>query len=313
MRCQIKQVEVEEPGDTVAPAAKLSQIVHQVEDETITLTTENEQLQVTAPGVQFKLYTFDPAEYPPVAPREDGQMFTATAGLLKAVAQQTVYAAAKETSRYAINGLHMSVKDNKITMVGTDGRRLARASGMLPTKAATEIGCIVPTKAVNMIDKLSDNPDVPVEVTVTETQIAFAAPEVLLISNLVEGRFPSYEAVIPKDNTCKVKIDRNRLLSAVRRAALMTSKESHSVKISLADNRMTIEAKVPEQGEATVEVPVEIQGEGLITAFNPAYVSEPLRVLTSDEVMMEFKAATTPAVMKCGPAFLYVIMPVTTA
>jgi len=313
VRYHIKEVEVIEPGQTVAPAVKLSAIVHQIEEETITFATEDENLVISAPGAQFKLYTFDPNEYPPVAPREDGLKFQATAGQLTTIAQQTVYAAAKETSRYAINGLHLEVKDNRMLMVSTDGRRLARASALLPAKAAKEITCIVPAKAVAMLEKLGTDPDVLVEVTVTESQIAFASPDRLLISNLVEGTFPSYEAVIPKETTCKIKADRSKLLAAIRRAALMTSKESHSLKLSVGTDHITIEARVPEQGEAKVEMPVTCQGEPVEISFNPDYITDPLRVLTTDEVTLEFRSSTTPGVLKAGPDFLYVIMPVTTA
>ncbi|NLX04474.1 MAG: DNA polymerase III subunit beta [Phycisphaerae bacterium] len=313
LKCHIKEVEVEEHGQTVAPAAKLSAIVHQIEEQTVTLSLEEEHLAVTAPGAKFRLYTFDPDEYPPVAPRGDGQTFSATAGLMTTISQETIYAAAKETSRYAINGLHMEVKENKIVMVGTDGRRLARAAGILPAKAESEIACIIPGKAVAMIERLGPDPDVPLEVTVTENQVAFSTPQTLLISNLVEGRFPNYEAVIPRDNTTKVKVERNRLLSAVRRAALMTSKESHSIKMTVEPKLMTIEAKVPEQGEAVVELPVEGEGEPVTIAFNPEYLTDPLRVIGQDEIVLEFKSSTTPALLKAGPDFLYVLMPVTTS
>ncbi len=313
LRYHIKEVEIEEPGQTVASAAKLSAIVHDIAEQTITLATEEEHVVVSAPGAKFKLFTFDADEYPPVAARGEGQKFTATAGLLTSISQQTLYAAAKETSRYAINGLHMEVKGNKIVMVGTDGRRLARAAGVLPSKVSEDIACIIPAKAVLMMERISTDPDVPVEVTITDNQAAFATPNVLLISNLVEGRFPNYEAVIPKDNDAKAHIDRNKFLIAVRRAALMTSKESHSLKLRLADNMLTLEAKVPEEGEATIELPIEYDGEAIETAFNPEFLTEPLRVLSQDKVVMELKNSTTPVVMKAGPDFLYVLMPVTTS
>lgn len=311
LRCHIKEVEIVEPGQTVASAAKLAAIVHQVEEQTITFATEQEKLVVSALGAKFVLYTFDPDEYPPVAAREDGQKFTATAGLLTTIGEQTVYAAAKATSRYAINGLHLEVQGNRIAMVGTDGRRLARACGILPGKVDEQISCIIPSKTVGMLDKLSDDPDLPVQVIVTDSQISFATPEKLLVSNLVEGNFPSYEAVIPKENTCKVKVNRVQLMAAVRRAALMTSKESHSLKLTVGTDQLTLEAHVPDEGEATVQLPIECQGEPVEITFNPEYLIDPLRVLAQDDVNFEFKTSTTPGLMKAGPDFLYVLMPVT--
>ena len=104
-----------------------TRIVHEVTDETVTLTMEQDSLEVTAAGSKFKLFTFDPNEFPPVAPKEDGKVFKISAGELTRVSELTVYAAAKETTRYAINGLLVEVNGNKLVMVGTDGRRLAKA------------------------------------------------------------------------------------------------------------------------------------------------------------------------------------------
>jgi len=313
LRCLLKEVEVVEPGETVASAAKLSGIVHQVEDATVSLHTADDHLIVTAPGARFTLYTFDPEEYPPVAPRGEGKKFQATAGLLTALASQTVYAAAKATTRYAINGLHLAAHGNHVSMVGTDGHRLARAAGILPAKAADDVTCIVPAKAVSLVERLSTDPDTLVNVLVTDSQIAFETATTVLLANLVEGNFPSYEAVIPKDGSTKVKADRVKLLSAIRRAALMTSKESNSVKLTIGYNRMTVEARVPEQGEATVELPVETEGESLEISFNPEYLTDPLRVLAQDEIALEFKGPTTAALLRSGPDFLYVLMPVTSS
>jgi len=313
MRYCIKEVEVQETGQTVAPAAKLSAIIHQAEEQTVTLATEQEQLRVTTPGAEFRLHTFDPEEYPPVSPRADGNTFTISAGLLTSIAQRTIYAAARMTSRYAINGLHMAVSKNKLTMVATDGRRLAQARGTLTTSTESEIACIIPTKAVAMVERLSTDPDLAVEVTVTDSQVAFTTAHVVLISSLVEGHFPSYEAVIPKESMSRVKLAPQEFLRAVKRAALMTSKESHSVKLSITSGKMIIEAKVPEQGQATIEMPIQYDGEALEAAFNPDFLTDPLKVLPSDQIALEFKNPTTPAVMKAGPDFLYVIMPVTSA
>lgn len=311
LRYEIKEVEVEEAGQTVSNAAKLNAIVHEVTDETITFALEQDSLEVIAAGSKFKLFTFDPNEFPPVAPKEEGKTFTVSAGELTRVAGLTVYAAAKETTRYAINGLLMEVTGNKLTMVGTDGRRLARGNATLQAKVPEPISCIVPARAVMMLSRLTTDMDTPVKVRVTESQVAFEVPNALMVSSVIEGRYPSYDAVIPKESTCKVKVDRLVLYSGLRRASLLVSRDSRGVKVSLAKDKMTIEAHSPEEGEAAVEIPIELEGEPIQIAFNPDYLVDPLKVLTMEQVVMEFRASNTPAVLKAGPDFIYVLMPVT--
>jgi DNA polymerase III subunit beta len=204
LRYEIKEVEVEEAGQTVSNAAKLNAIVHEVTDETITFATEQDNLEVTAAGSKFKLFTFDPNEFPPVAPKEEGKTFVISAGELTRVAGLTVYAAAKETTRYAINGLLMEASGNKLTMVGTDGRRLARAGATVQAKVPEPISCIVPARAVMMLGRLATDTETPVKVRVTESQVAFEVPNALMVSSVIEGRYPSYEAVIPKESYTQV-------------------------------------------------------------------------------------------------------------
>jgi DNA polymerase-3 subunit beta len=311
LKCEIREVEVIEPGQAVANAAKLSAIVHEVSDETISLTLEQDSLEVSASGSKFKLFTFNPDEFPPVAPKEEGKTIAISAGELIRVAGQTVYAAARETTRYAINGLLLEVKGNKLVMVGTDGRRLAWATTTLPGKLEEEVSAIIPSRAIQMLSRFAQEPETPVKIRIMENQVAFEVPGALLISSVIEGRYPGYDAVIPKESTTKMTVDRLTLLSALRRAALLVSRDSRGVKVQLTSDKMIIEAHSPEEGEAAVELPITLDGEAMHIAFNPDYLIDPLKVLDVEQVVMEFRAPNTPAVLKSGPDFLYVLMPVT--
>jgi DNA polymerase-3 subunit beta len=311
VKCEIKEVEVVEPGQVVANAAKLSAIIHEVTDETVTLSLEQESLEVIASGSKFKLFTFDPSEFPPVAPKEEGKVISIVAGELTRAANLTVYAAARETTRYAINGLLLEVKGNKMVMVGTDGRRLARVITHLSAKVESEISSIIPARTIQMLTRIATQADSMVNIRIMENQVAFEVGSVLLVTSVIDGRYPSYDAVIPKESTTKLKVDRLALLAALRRAALLVSKDSRGVKVQLASDHITIEAHSPEEGEAAVELPVELEGEAIQIAFNPDYLIDPLKVIVAEQVMMEFRASNAPAVLKSGPDFIYVLMPVT--
>jgi len=275
------------------------------------MNLEQESLEVMASGSKFKLFTFDPSEFPPVAPKEEGKIISISAAELTRAANLTVYAAARETTRYAINGLLLEVKGNKMVMVGTDGRRLARVISTLETKVDTEISSIIPARTIQMLSRVATDSDNMVNIRIMENQVAFEVGGVLLVTSVIDGKYPSYDAVIPKESTTKVKMDRLTMLSALRRAALLVSKDSRGVKVQLAQDRMTIEAHSPEEGEAAVELPVELEGEAIKIAFNPDYLIDPLKVLVAEQVVMEFRASNAPAVLKSGSDFVYVLMPVT--
>jgi DNA polymerase-3 subunit beta len=311
VKCEIKEIEVIEPGQVVANASKLSAIVHEVTDETVTLNLEQESLEVVASGSKFKLFTFDPSEFPPVAPKEEGKTISISAAELTRAANLTVYAAARETTRYAINGLLLEVKGNKMVMVGTDGRRLARVITTLGAKVENEISSIIPARTIQMLTRIATDGDSMVNIRIMENQVAFEVNGILLVTSVIDGRYPSYDAVIPKESTAKLKVDRLALLSALRRAALLVSKDSRGVKVQLASDHITIEAHSPEEGEAAVELPVEFEGESIQIAFNPDYLIDPLKVVGGEQVMMEFRASNAPAVLKSGTDFVYVLMPVT--
>jgi DNA polymerase-3 subunit beta len=162
-----------------------------------------------------------------------------------------------------------------------------------------------------MIGRLAQNAEAPLKVRVMESQVAFEVPGILLVSSVIEGRYPGYDAVIPKESGTKMTVNRVGLLSALRRAALLVSRDSRGVKVQLTENKMIIEAHSPEEGEAAVELPITLEGENIQIAFNPDYLIDPLKVLEVEEVVMEFRASNTPAVLKSGPDFIYVLMPVT--
>jgi DNA polymerase-3 subunit beta len=181
-----------------------------------------------------------------------------------------------------------------------------------------EHSCIVPTKALKLVAKLVDDPGAPIRLAVEEHQILMAfgdadAPgeTAVLSSNLVEGAFPPFEDVVPKEHDRKVSFETGTLSSAIRRAALLTNEESKGVRLSFADDKLTLTSRAPEMGEATVELKLEdYQGDPLEIGFNPNFITDALNVVDTSKVVVELKGATKPGVLKTGPDFTYVLMPV---
>lgn len=333
LRITCAQVDVQQTGEALIPAPELRMIVQAEEgDPTLTLESEEDQINIRGRDAHFKVFGYPPSDFPPVpdfaevasgagGAQKAKAVFTSTAGQLAGIVARTVFATARENSRYAINGVLLKRDGKKLEMVATDGRRMALCRGTTAggDKDSKPVSAIVPTKALLTLQKLVNDPDETIHIAITDSQIVFGfgGPETpdraVLSSNLVEGTFPPYEDVIPKDQDKKVTFDRDLLASGVRRAALLTNEESRGVrmKFNAAEKGLELTSRAAERGEAKINVDLEAyEGQDVEIGFNPAFITDVLKVLNEPQVVLELKAANKPGVVKSGTDFLYVVMPV---
>jgi DNA polymerase III subunit beta len=307
------QVQIEQPGETLLPADKFRDIVRESVDDTLSIELIAAQAHIKGQDSHFKIFTQSPSEFPPVPDFEGSPDFEVPGGHLRQWINQTLFAAAKESTRYALNGVLMTAKGKKLTLVSTDGRRLAMATGDMVAsgKMSKEgLSALVPVKALQLVDKLVDDPDESVGVQLRENQIIFHTSSATLTSNLVEGQFPPYETVIPKDTDKKMTAGTADFISAVRRAALLTTEESKGVRMHFSRKGLVLTSRSAESGEATVNFATKFEGSDVEIGFNPTFLVEALRVVDSDEITIELTAPNRPGLLRGGPNFLYVIMPV---
>jgi len=306
------QVQIEQAGETLVAAEKLRDIVRESVDDTLSIEVANDTANIRGQDSHFKIFTQKPSDFPPVPDFEGEAHLEIGGGLLKQLVGQTLFAAARESTRYAFNGVLFTVKAKKINLVSTDGRRLAMAKGDLISDKLPKEGAkaIVPAKALSLLDKLIDDPEESLAVQVRENQIIFHSPSATLTSNLVEGQFPPFEDVIPKDCDKKMTAATADLLSAVRRAALLTTEESKGVRMHFSKKGLVLTSRSPDAGEATVNFPCKYEGAEIEIGFNPNFLTEALKVVDMDEISLEMTAPNRPGLLKGGPNFLYVIMPV---
>lgn len=312
------QVQIEEAGEVLVPADKFRDIVRESMDDTLAIETATDAgggtyLHVRGQDSHFKIFTQNASDFPPVPGFEGDADFEIPGGQLKQFISQTIFAVHKEASRYAFNGVLLAAKAKKVNFVATDGRRLAQARGDLSNSAKIDkdgIKGIVPAKALALIDKLVDDPEESVGFQMSENQIIVHTSSATLTSNLVEGQFPPYEDVVPKDSDKKMIASTADFLSAIRRAQLMTTEESKGVRLQFSKKGLVLTSRSPEAGEATINFPCKFEGADIEIGFNPAFLIESLRVVDSDEVSLELSAPNRPGLLKAGANFLYVIMPV---
>lgn len=336
LKLTVAQVDVKEPGEALIPADKLRQIVSAEEaDPTLTIETERETVHIRGADAHFRVFGFAPSEFPPIpsfpeivagsssTPKAKAVMHHA-AGSLGSLISRTLFATARENTRFAYSGVLFKRDGKRLELVATDGRRLALSRTNLSgtDKDAKPVSCIVPTKALSMFLKLIGDADEPVAIAITDNQVLFSmgtSPKdagegrAVLVSNLVEGAFPPYEDAIPRDQDKKVTFDRDVLASAVRRAAVLTNEESRGVRLSFKgkDKQLELSSRAPEMGEAEIKIDLAgYEGSDIEIGFNPAFITDALKVISDPQVIMELKAPSKPAMIKSGADFLYVVMPV---
>jgi len=307
----ISQAQVDEPGEAIVPADRLSAIVRESVDDVLVVEASEGTCQVKGADSHFTIYGHEPGQFPTV-PDFDGKADLEVAlQVLHVGISQVIFATARETSRYAINGVLWQVKDKKLVLVATDGRRLARCRVKLAATPEKKLeNVIVPAKTMTLLEKMGGGEKDTVAVRLADNQVLFRCANVVVSSNLVEGNFPKYEDIIPTDYDKKIKLSKDATLSAVRRSSLLTSEESRGIKLSVQKDKLVFSGKAPEAGDAEIEMPIEYSGEPIEIGFNPNYLIDALRAVQTPELELELGQPDRPGVVKSGADFLCVLMPI---
>jgi DNA polymerase-3 subunit beta len=312
----LNQVDITEEGIALIPAGKLTEIVNSAPDDTLTLESQQDATTIRGSDSLFKVFGYNAEEYPPVSGFDGVADFSLPAGTLKHLLDRTRFAAAREMTRYAINGVLFERKGKKLSLVATDGHRLAVTRDEIPSDDGRDLSAVVPIKAINLIDRLLVDPDQTISLQFKENKLFVQVSSdgtgvtATLSTSLVEGTFPPYADVVPKDCDKKAQLDRDKFLSAVRRAALLTNEESKGIRLAFTTNSLSISSRAPEMGEANIDLPIEYTGEAITIGFNPSYLLDALKVADTPQVTFEMKSPSKQGLLKSGTSFSYVVMPV---
>jgi DNA polymerase III subunit beta len=308
------EAKVKKPGATTVPVKKLFGIVRELNGNELDIETDDKNITSIRSGPSFyKIHGLSADEFPPLPKFKDDKKVALSQETVKAMMKKTSFAVSTDESRYVLNGIFFSLKDNKMTLVATDGRRLALVDEEVDLSEKSSGEFIVPAKAVTELNRLLQEKG-DVEIKFGENQSSFALKDdkgfsVLLITKLIEGNYPNYKQVIPGEAKERIALVREEFLQALRRAEIMTSEKANSVKLAFGKNNLAITANSPEVGEARETLAVNYKGKELAIAFNPRYLIEALSSLTEDEVFFELIDELSPGVVKINGPFLYVVMP----
>jgi DNA polymerase-3 subunit beta len=308
------EAKVKRPGASTVPVKRLFGIVRELGNSEIDLEVDDKNVCSIRSGPSFyKINGLSADEFPPLPQFKEEKKVTLPQETVKGMMRKTSFAISTDESRYVLNGIFISLKDHKMTMVATDGRRLALVDEEVDISEKSHGEFIVPSKTVGELNRLLQEKG-EMELRFAENQASFTLKDekgssVLIVSKLIEGNYPNYRQVIPGETKERVTLVREEFLHALRRAEIMTSEKANSVKMSFAKNKLEITANSPEVGEAKESLAVNYKGPDMAIAFNPKYMIDPLNALPNDEVFLELIDELSPGVLKINGPFLYVVMP----
>ena len=309
IKCNVP-AQIKKEGAVTIPAKRLSDIVRELPEGKIELEAGAGQIKISSAGIFFKVLSLPAEEFPTLPEVESSNKLSLDAKLLKGMIQKTIFANSRDETRYILGGSYLEIEKGMMTMTATDGHRLATTNHKLEKGPEKKIGAIIPTKALNELDRLLEDPS-EVEVAIGENQISFSLDGIILSSKLIEGQFPDYQQLIPKKCTKKLSVSREKLLKGVRRAALLADVRTGAVELLAYSNKLIIRSQTPQVGEAREEIDIDYSGEELRTAYNAKYILDVLRNISSEKVFLELSDSLSPGIIRpaTNEDYLCVIMP----
>ncbi len=308
--------EVSVPGRLTVPAKKLNEVVRLLNAAEVNLSeADNFSLNLVAGQFSTQMYGLSPADFPQMPPLDNIQYIEVEGPVLAGAIDKTIFSVAMEETRYNLSGVFLEKIEYEgalsLRLVSTDGHRLNMAGFTTPDLANLEMlkGVLVSKKGLSELKRMAEGAEI-VKLGVTASSLAAKTPAAALVMRLLDGRFPDYNMVVPKDNHKHVLAGRKELLEALKRIATMSSDDYKAVKFKIEAGLLTISSMTPELGKAEEGLAVEYEGETLESGFNPRFFIEALSALSSEKVKISFNEPATPALLSGAedPGYCGVIM-----
>jgi DNA polymerase-3 subunit beta len=304
-------VKVDETGTLLVPARVALDFVRDLSGETLVIEAGAARCVLRSGEDDCELVMADPEEFPVVPRFEDGGAYTMQAGRFSNLVGKTAFAAAREQGRYAMHGVLAEVEDQNLRLVATDGRRLAVASAPLEARRPLEKPVIVPTKALQLFCRVVRDPLENVQLSFSESQIGFRTSQAEVFARLIDGEFPRYAAVLPREASHRVEADAELFSRKLRLVANVTGDEARAVRLSFQNGQMELFGQSAGRGEAHARMAVEYGGDEAEIAFNPDFVLDGIKNCEGGTLKLEFNERTSPGKFQLGENYVYVVMPIT--
>lgn len=313
IRFELPEVETSSSGEVLLPTARVTAILREVQDEALAIEVQEDALWIRTGRSEFRLSVEDPAEFPDVASFDEESYFVVPGRSLKQAIQRTIFAADVESTRYALGGVLIEAGNNVLTLAATDSRRLAVMFTPCSHKGAAPANPgrpVVPSKAMSLIEKSIHDDEQEVHVAFHQNDVLIRSGTSTIYARLVEGRFPKYQDVVPRDFRISMEMVAGPFLSAVRQSMIVTNDESRGVDFTFANGNLTLTSMGADVGTSRVEMPVSYDGEDLTITFDPRYVADFLKVLdAAGSLTLNLIDSRSAAVFKAEGEYTYVVMP----
>ncbi len=297
-------------GSITVPSKKFFDIIKELPDnqEVSVTVKKNNLVHIECEKSTFKIMGLPKDEFPQLPEAKNKEFIILPQKKLKDMLSMTIFAVSHDESRYVLNGILCVIKPNGIRLVATDGRRLAMMEEAIQLPKTLERKAIIPTKGVNELMKLLGD-DGDVKVVFGENQIFFDTGNTRLVTRLIEGEFPNYEQVVPKEAKDKIVIAKEKFLSAIKRAALFTNQESIAIKLDISKDKVIVSKSSAYLGEALIELEADYKGKDISVGFNPTYLIDVLKNISDANVNFEINDAEKPGCIRIGSDYVYVVLP----
>ncbi|MFH0910535.1 MAG: DNA polymerase III subunit beta [Planctomycetota bacterium] len=308
VRMTLEVENLTDPGDVVLPSGKLNSIVRDAWGEKVTVRIVENKAEILTEGARFEVLGESADEFPDIPALDEAQSVEIKAEDLAEAIAQTSFAAAREEARYSLAGIHLALSKKQLDMVATDTFRLALSRKGLRGNVSSPTSATILAKGMQELSKLLAGEEL-VELQLTDTQFFARTSRATLVSRLIEGRFPQYANVIPKDLDKKVTVDRERFMQALRQAAILANEETHAVNLTAGAGSLKVQAASLHGGEACIELAAEVEGGEVSISFNYGYLLDVLKVLSDEKVTLHLRDAESPARIDIRD-YTYVVSPV---
>lgn len=305
---------ISEPGEIVVSAKHFAELINKLPAESVTISknTVNKTIQVTSGKSEFQLLLMNEEDYPKFPTFEGNQSITIDDSMIKELIKKTIFSCSTDEARPLFTGILVEVADSKITFVGTNTHRLAIKS--MPFNGTEPMSMIIPSKVLMEISRnLTGDKTQNVVISLLNNQIMVEIDKVVIISRLIEGKFPDYKRVIPPKFALKTKVNIKELAGAVSRVALFSTDGDYSIiKMSVDANELTITSSSPDVGTGREVISCQTEGEKLNVAFNSRYVLDILKNLEAEEAILSMNTSLSPVCITCEqePDYIYIVTPV---
>jgi DNA polymerase-3 subunit beta len=314
VRVDVPGVDVDAAGSAILPTGRFGSILRESTDQALRLESETQGTLVRGERSEFRLLGENPDEYPVVNSFQESAYHEVPARLLREMIRRTVFATDNESTRYALGGVLLEFAADKLTAVGTDGRRLATMYGPAKAVGGHQVAdgtTIVPTKAMHLIERALADPDIDIRLAIKAGSVLVQAGQTTISSRLVEGRFPRWRDVFPqRQDASHVELMVGPFYAAVRQAAILTSDETRGVDFTFGEGRVVLTGKAAELGQSRIELPIGYDGPTIAITLDPRFVTDFLKVLDAESnFKIELKDSASAAVCSTSDGYGYVIMP----